>query len=72
MYFPRWENPTVLLPFPLEVHNQGLDYLLVRPMGVDPAELPRNSYRLLTAPCILRGLVLTFAGFGLRGSGFQD
>ncbi|CAE7468638.1 unnamed protein product [Symbiodinium pilosum] len=54
------------------VASSGLDYLLVRPMGVDPAELPRNSYRLLTAPCILRGLVLTFAGFGLRGSGFQD
>ncbi|CAE7190659.1 unnamed protein product [Symbiodinium sp. CCMP2456] len=31
------------------VSSSNLDYLLVRPLGVDPAELPRNSYKLVTA-----------------------
>ncbi|CAE7367100.1 unnamed protein product, partial [Symbiodinium natans] len=30
------------------VTESDLDYLLVRPMGVDPGELPRNSYKLVT------------------------
>mmetsp|Transcript_42798 Transcript_42798/g.96082 ORF Transcript_42798/g.96082 Transcript_42798/m.96082 type:complete len:248 (-) Transcript_42798:36-779(-) len=32
------------------VESSGHNFLLVRPMGVDPAELPRNSYSLLTEP----------------------
>ena len=30
------------------VRNTDLDFLLVRPMGVDPAEPQRGSYALLT------------------------
>ena len=42
-------NPEDLEKMEEIVMSSGLDYLLVRPMGVDPAEPPRNSYKLVTA-----------------------